>query len=137
MNVAIYGAAGMGTILGAYITKAGYDIDLINRNKDHVSMLNKEGAKIIGKIEFIQKVKALLPDEINKKYDIILLMTKQRYNRFHNTLIACRVPLMLKEKIEEFSQERDVSVSQVIRLGIKMALDLENTDKPSQWMIRQ
>ena len=56
-------------------------------------------------------------------------MTKQRYNRFHNTLIACRVPLMLKEKIEEFSQERDVSVSQVIRLGIKMALDLENTDK--------
>ena len=57
MNVAIYGAGGMGTILGAYITKAGYDIDLINRNKDHVSMLNKEGAKIIGKIEFIQKVK--------------------------------------------------------------------------------
>ena len=44
---------------------------------------------------------------------------------------------MLKEKIEEFSQERDVSVCQVIRLGIKMALDLENTDKPSQWMIRQ
>jgi len=44
---------------------------------------------------------------------------------------------MLKEKIEEFSQERDVSVSQVIRLGIKMALDLENTDKPSHWMIRQ
>ena len=64
-------------------------------------------------------------------------MTKQRYNRFHNTLIACRVPLMLKEKIEEFSQERDVSVSQVIRLGIKMVLDLENTDKPSKWMIRQ
>ncbi len=64
-------------------------------------------------------------------------MTKQRYNRFHNTLIACRVPLMLKEKIEEFSQERDVSVSQVIRLGIKMALERENTDKPSQWMIRQ
>ena len=64
-------------------------------------------------------------------------MTKQRRNRFDNTLIACRVPLMLKEKIEEFSQERDVSVSQVIRLGIKMALDLENIDKPSQWMIRQ
>ena len=64
-------------------------------------------------------------------------LTKQKYNRYHKTLLACRVPLMLKEKIEEFSQERDVSVSQVIRLGIKMALDLENTDKPSQWMIRQ
>ncbi|MCZ8325769.1 MAG: hypothetical protein O9283_10955 [Sphingomonadaceae bacterium] len=44
---------------------------------------------------------------------------------------------MLKEKIEEFSQARDVSVSQVMRLGIKMALGLEKTEKPVQWMIRQ
>ena len=32
MNVAIYGAGAMGTVLGAYITKAGYDIDLIKFN---------------------------------------------------------------------------------------------------------
>ncbi len=64
-------------------------------------------------------------------------MDKRPSNRFDNTLIACRVPLMLKEKIDEFSQERDVSVSQVIRLGIKMALGLEKTEKPVQWMLRQ
>lgn len=64
-------------------------------------------------------------------------MDNQTSNRFHNTLIACRVPMMLKERIEEFSQERDVSVSQVIRLGIRLALGLEKTDKPAQWMIRQ
>ena len=81
MNVAIYGAGGMGTILGAYITKAGYEIDLINRNKDHIEALKKDGAKIIGKVEFTQPVKALLPKEMSKKYDIILLMTKQRYNK--------------------------------------------------------
>ena len=81
MNVAIYGAGGMGTILGAYITKAGYEIDLINRNKDHIEALKKDGAKIIGKVEFTQPVKALLPEEMSKKYDIILLMTKQRYNK--------------------------------------------------------
>ncbi|MBU1020106.1 MAG: 2-dehydropantoate 2-reductase, partial [Firmicutes bacterium] len=40
----------------------------------------KNGAQIIGKIEFTQKVTALLPEEMTKKYDIILLMTKQRYN---------------------------------------------------------
>ncbi|MBN2604881.1 MAG: 2-dehydropantoate 2-reductase [Bacilli bacterium] len=80
MNVAIYGAGGMGTVLGAYITKAGYTIDLINRNKEHVAALKLFGAKIIGKINFTQNVSALLPEEMTKKYDIILLMTKQRHN---------------------------------------------------------
>jgi len=80
MNIAIFGAGGMGTILGAYISKAGYDIDLINRNKEHIDALKKDGAKIIGKITFTQKVTAILPEEMSKKYDIILLMTKQRYN---------------------------------------------------------
>ena len=33
MRVAIYGAGSLGTILGAYITKGGQKITLINRNK--------------------------------------------------------------------------------------------------------
>ena len=65
MKVGIYGAGAMGTVLGAYISKAGYEIDLINRNKEHVEALNKDGAKIIGKINFVQKVKALLPSELD------------------------------------------------------------------------
>ncbi len=80
MNVAIYGAGAMGTVLGAYIQKAGYDIDLINRNKEHVEALKRDGAKIIGTVEFTQPVHALLPEEMKIKYDIILLMTKQRFN---------------------------------------------------------
>ena len=81
MKVAIYGAGGMGTVLGAYISEAGYEIDLINRNKEHVEALNLEGAKIIGKANFTQKVKAILPEEMKEMYDIILLMTKQKYNK--------------------------------------------------------
>jgi 2-dehydropantoate 2-reductase len=80
MHVAIYGAGAMGTILGAYITKAGYEIDLINRNKDHVTGLRENGAKIIGTFHMVQPVHALLPEEMSKQYDIILLMTKQRFN---------------------------------------------------------
>lgn len=81
MKVAIYGAGAMGTVLGAYITNAGYQIDLINRNKDHVKGLKEHGAQIIGKINFTQEVHALLPEEMKDQYDIILLMTKQRYNQ--------------------------------------------------------
>lgn len=81
MKVGIYGAGAMGTVLGAYISRAGYEIDLINRNLEHVQALNQAGAKIIGKIEFTQTVKALTPKELKDKYDIILLMTKQKYNK--------------------------------------------------------
>ena len=81
MKIGIYGAGAMGTVLGAYITRAGYEIDLINRNLEHVQALNENGAKIIGKIEFTQAVKAITPKELKEKYDIILLMTKQKYNK--------------------------------------------------------
>ncbi len=80
MRAAIYGAGAMGTVLGAYIAKAGKEIDLINRNRAHVLAMRENGAKIIGKAEFIQPVRALLPEEMQGKYDVILLMTKQRQN---------------------------------------------------------
>ena len=80
MKYAIYGAGALGTVLGAYVARAGVDIDLINRNEKHVAVLKKDGAKIIGKVNFTQKVNALLPSEMTEKYDVIVLMTKQRDN---------------------------------------------------------
>ena len=80
MKYAIYGAGALGTVLGAYIARAGVEIDLINRNEKHVSALKKDGAKIIGQANFTQKVNALLPSEMTEQYDIIILMTKQRQN---------------------------------------------------------
>lgn len=80
MKCAIYGAGAMGTVLGAYIAKAGREIDLINRNREHIAALKEKGAHIVGTVDFVQKVNALLPEEMTEKYDIILLMTKQRMN---------------------------------------------------------
>ena len=80
MKYAIYGAGALGTVLGAYTAKAGVEIDLINRNEKHVAALKQSGAKIIGTVNFTQKVNALLPSEMTEKYDIIILMTKQRDN---------------------------------------------------------
>lgn len=78
---AIYGAGSLGTVLGAYITKNGGQIDLINRNKAHVEALNEKGAHITGTVEISVPVKAITPDEMTGKYDVILLMTKQLYNK--------------------------------------------------------
>ena len=77
---AIYGAGSLGTVLGAYITKNGGKIDLINRNLAHVEALNKNGAKITGTVEMTVPVTAITPEEMTGTYDVILLMTKQLLN---------------------------------------------------------
>ena len=78
---AIYGAGSLGTVLGAYITKNGGQIDLINRNRAHVAALREKGARITGTVEMTVPVTAYTPDEMSGKYDIILLMTKQLFNK--------------------------------------------------------
>ena len=81
MRTAIYGAGSLGTILGAFISKAGEPVELINRNKAHVEALNANGAKVVGTMNFEQKVTAYTPDMMSGEYDIIFLMTKQQNNR--------------------------------------------------------
>lgn len=81
MRAAIYGAGSLGTILGAYITKNGGKIELINRNKAHVEALQKEGASVVGTVQFKQAVTAYTPDQMSGIYDIIFLMTKQQQNQ--------------------------------------------------------
>lgn len=80
MRAAIYGAGSLGTILGAYITKNGGKIELINRNKAHIEALRKNGAKVTGTVNFTHPIKAYTPEEMSGKYDIIFLMTKQQQN---------------------------------------------------------
>ena len=80
MRIAIYGAGSLGTILGAYISKAGVEIELINRNKAHIEALQTKGAHVTGTVEFTQPVLAYTPDQMNGVYDVIFLMTKQQHN---------------------------------------------------------
>lgn len=78
---AIYGAGSLGTVLGAYITKNGGQIDLINRNRAHVAALREKGARITGTVKMTVPVTAYTPEEMSGKYDVILLMTKQLFNK--------------------------------------------------------
>lgn len=81
MRTAIYGAGSLGTVLGAYLSKNGVEIDLVNRNRAHVEALRKYGARISGTVEMTVPVRAICPEEMTGKYDIIFLMTKQQNNR--------------------------------------------------------
>ncbi len=81
MKCAIYGAGSLGTILGAYMTKNGVPVELVNRNKAHVAALNEHGAQITGTVEMTVPVTAITPDQMVGPYDVVLLLTKQLYNK--------------------------------------------------------
>ena len=80
MRAAIYGAGSMGTILGAFITKNGGHVDLVNHNFEHVRALKEKGAHVVGTVDFVQPVKAITPYEMAGTYNIIFLFTKQLDN---------------------------------------------------------
>ncbi len=80
MRCAIYGAGSLGTVLGAYMTKNGVPVELVNRNAAHVTALREKGAHITGTVDFTTPVNAVFPEEMTGPYDVIFLMTKQLRN---------------------------------------------------------
>ena len=74
MRTAVMGAGSLGTILGTYLMKAGYDVELIDPYKEHVQALNDQGAHIVGTVDFIQPVKAIVPEEMTGIYDLVIYM---------------------------------------------------------------
>ena len=109
IRIAVYGAGAMGTVLGAYLTKGGLQVDLITRNKAHVQGMREKGATVLldeGEEENIP-VNALLPTEMTGKYDVIFLMTKQRHNEeiltdllafMHENTVVCTTQNGLPEQ---------------------------------------
>ncbi len=80
MRVAILGCGAMGTVLGAYMTKNGCDVELIDSYEAHVEALNTKGAHIVGTVDFTVPVKAITPAQMNGIYDVVFLFTKQTAN---------------------------------------------------------
>ncbi len=81
MRCAIYGSGSMGTVLGAFLTKNGVPVDLIDMNRTHVDALNRNGARITGTVNMTVPVSAMTPEEMTGAYDVFFLMTKQLNNR--------------------------------------------------------
>lgn len=81
MKAAIMGAGSLGTIIGALMTQGGYPVDLIDTNREHVDVLNRDGATITGEMNLNVPVRALTPDEMSGQYDLVFLLNKQTVNQ--------------------------------------------------------
>jgi 2-dehydropantoate 2-reductase len=77
MKVALLGAGSVGTIIGALIAAGGEDIVLVDSYAEQVDMLNTYGVRITGHLERLLPVKAILPEEMEGKYDLVISTTKQ------------------------------------------------------------
>ena len=80
MKVAILGCGAMGTVLGAYMTMGGCDVELIDNYQAHVDKMNQSGAHIIGTVNLNVPVRAITPEQMHGIYDIVFLFTKQTAN---------------------------------------------------------
>ena len=96
MRCAIYGAGSLGTVLGAYMSKAGQPVELVNRNQAHVQALREKGAHIKGTVDFTTPVNAIFPEEMSGKYDVIFLMTKQLFNE---EVVAFLKPMLSEQGV--------------------------------------
>lgn len=116
MRAAIYGAGSLGTILGAFITKNGGQIDLINRNKAHVEALRANGAKVVGTLNFTQEVSALRVDQMEGEYDIIFLMTKQQHNP---EVVSSLLPFLAQDGVIVTLQNGipELGIAQIVGAG--------------------
>jgi len=93
MKYAIYGAGSLGLIFSAYLAKNGEQFDLIDRNAKSINAIKENGVKVVGKANFVQKVNCILDTEVQDKYDIIFLYTKQ----INNVATIQKISSFLKE----------------------------------------
>ena len=96
MKIAVIGAGSLGTIIGALLAKGGRDVILVDANEEHVKVLNKKGAKIVGFMELTTPVKAITPSQMEGTYDLVIYLVKTTYN---NVALPQIIPHLHEESI--------------------------------------
>lgn len=77
-RVVVYGAGAIGGLFGTYMAKAGEDVLLVDRVKEHVDALNARGMRISGFDDITVKVKACQPEQLRGPLGIVFLAVKSQ-----------------------------------------------------------
>lgn len=86
MKVTIIGSGAIGGLAGSYMSRAGYEVVLVDQWKEHVEAMNAKGLYIDGiRGEMTIPVKALTPDQLpahvqqNGPLEAVLIATKSQH----------------------------------------------------------
>jgi 2-dehydropantoate 2-reductase len=73
----IYGAGAIGGLIGAYATRAGHDVLLVDKVGEHVARMNARGLHVFGSEgEFTVPVRAATPETLPEGLELVLLAVK-------------------------------------------------------------
>jgi 2-dehydropantoate 2-reductase len=76
----IWGAGAIGGTLGAYLTRAGGDITMVDTAVEHVDAITRDGLRVTGPIdEFTVRIPAFTPQTLSGTWDEIILATKAHH----------------------------------------------------------
>jgi len=80
MRITIIGAGAMGGLAGAWMSREGHDVTLVDRWVEHVAAMNAHGLFIDG-IRGEQRipVRAITPDQLSGPLDAVLIATKSQH----------------------------------------------------------
>lgn len=80
MRFLIWGAGAIGGTMGAYLTRGGHDVTMVDTVGEHVAAINRDGIRITGPIaEFVSQVPAFTPDALTGQWAAIILATKAQH----------------------------------------------------------
>ena len=125
MKFTIVGAGAIGGLAGAYMSKAGHDVLMVDRWVEHVDALNGNGLKIDGvRGNMTVPLRATTPEQLAGPLDAVLVATKSQH-----TLDAVRqiLPLLSRDSfvvsfqngfnepdIQKLLQENGLDAGQVL-----------------------
>jgi 2-dehydropantoate 2-reductase len=78
MKVVVYGAGAIGGTVGAFMAKAGQDVVLVDKVKDHVDQMNARGLRFTGILEETISVRAILPEQMAGPMELVFLAVKSQ-----------------------------------------------------------
>jgi 2-dehydropantoate 2-reductase len=82
MDITIVGAGAIGGTLGAYMTRGGKSVRLVDRDPDHVEAMQSKGLTIQAFDEtFTVPVQASAPEDLESPLDTVLLAVKAQHTR--------------------------------------------------------
>ena len=76
MKITIYGAGAIGGCVGAYMARAGEEVQLVDKVVEHVDAMNGSGLRISGFGNFNVPVKAYTPRELRGPLGLVFLAVK-------------------------------------------------------------
>jgi 2-dehydropantoate 2-reductase len=82
MKITIIGSGAIGGLAGAYMTRAGHDVLLVDRWAEHVAAMNSQGLFIDGiRGEGRFPVRAATPDQLKGPLEAVLIATKSQHTQ--------------------------------------------------------